>query len=100
MVIFFCCENGFDDIAINVTSFEKLLELASDILDISPQDISVFLFEDGTLIDNNDYLETLPAWTPLFICKPTQKEKPFNIKRATAECQSRWKCIWLSVENI
>lgn len=30
-------------------SFEKLFELASDILDISLQDISVFLFEDGTL---------------------------------------------------
>ena len=73
--LFFCGENGFDDTAINVTSLEKLLDLASDILDIPSQDIFLFLFVDGTLIDSNKYFETLPAWTQLFICKPCQKEK-------------------------
>ena len=89
--LLFCAENGFDDIAVNVTSLEKLLDLASDILDIPSQDISLFLFVDRKLIDNNEYLETLPAWAQLFICKPCQKEKLliyFDIKRAIAACQS------------
>ena len=88
---FFCGENGFDDIAVNVTSLEKLLDLASDILDIPSQDIFLFLFVEGTLIDSNKYLGTLPAWTQLFICKPCQKEKNliyFEIKKAIAACQS------------
>ena len=90
--LFFCAKNRFDDIAVNVTSLEKLLDLASDILDIQSQNISLFLSVDGTLIDNNEYLETLPAWTQLFTCKPYQKEKLlicFDIKRVTATCQSR-----------
>ena len=94
--LFFCGENGFDDIAVNVTSLEKLLDLASDILDILSQDIFLFLFVDETLIDNNEYLETLPAWTQLFICKPSQKEKNliyFEIKTAIAACQSMLKCL-------
>ena len=88
--LFFCAENGFDDIAVNVTSLEELLDLASDILDIQSQNISLFLFVDGMLIDNNKYVETLLAWTQLFICKPCQKEKLliyFDIKRAIAACQ-------------
>ena len=32
--LFFRGENGFDDIAVNVTNLEKLLDLASDISDI------------------------------------------------------------------
>ena len=90
-LVIFCDENGFDDIAVNVTSLEKLYDLASDILDIPSQDIFLFLFVDGTLIDNKKYLESLPAWTQLFICKPCQKEKLliyFEIKRAIAACQS------------
>ena len=53
--LFFCAENGFDDIAVNVTSLEELLDLASDILDIQSQNISLFLFVYRTLIDNNEY---------------------------------------------
>ena len=89
--LFFCAENCFDDIAVILTSLEKLLDLASDILDILSQDIFLFLFIDDTLIDNNEYLESLPAWTQLFICKPCQKEKRliyFEIERAIAACQS------------
>ena len=57
--LFFCGENGFDDIAVNVTNLEKLLDLASDILDIPSQDIFLFHFVDGTLIHTNESLETL-----------------------------------------
>ena len=72
----------------NVTCLEKLFELASDVLDISPQDVSLFLFVDETLIVENDYLKALPDWTRIFICKPCQKEKVliyFDIKRALAQ---------------
>ena len=89
--LFFCGENGFDDIAVNVTSLEKLLDLASDILDILSQDIFLFLFIDGASIESNEYLETLPAWTQLFICKPFQKEEKLiylEIKRAIAAWQA------------
>ena len=60
-LLIFCGHNGFDNIAVNVTSLEKLLDLASDILDIPSQDVSLFLFVDGTLIDDNEYLKTLPV---------------------------------------
>ena len=69
-VLIFCGCNGSDDISVNVTSLEKILDLASDILDIPSQDISLFLFVDRTLIDDKEYLKTLPAWTQLLICKP------------------------------
>ena len=60
-MLIFCGHNGFDNIAVNVTSLEKLLDLASDILDIPSQDVLLFLFVDGTLIDDNEYLKTLPV---------------------------------------
>ena len=90
-LLIFCGHNGFDNIAVNVTCLEKLLDLASDILDIPSQDVLLFLFTDGTLIDDNEYLKTLPVWSQLLICKPCQKEKLliyFDIKRAIdAVCQ-------------
>ena len=49
------------------------------------------MFVDGTLIDENDYLQTLPEWTPLIVCQSDRKEKIliyFDVKRAfTATCQ-------------
>ena len=33
--------------------------MASDILDCPVQDVSLFLFVDGTLTDENEYLKTL-----------------------------------------
>ena len=90
-LLIFCGHNGFDNLAVNVTCLEKLLDLASDILDIPSQDVLLFLFADGTLIDDNEYLKTLPVWSQLLICKPCQKEKLliyFDIKRAIdAVCQ-------------
>lgn len=87
-LLVFCWQNAFDDIAVNVTCLEKLFELASDVLDISPQDVSLFLFVDETLIVENNYLEALPDWTKIFICKSCQKEKVliyFDIKRALVQ---------------
>ena len=60
-----------------------MLNFTSSVLNNCPkQEISLFAFVDGTLIDENEYLETLPDWTPLITCKPEQKEDLFNLKRS------------------
>ena len=44
----------------------------------------MFLFTDGTLIDDNAYLETLPIWTKLLICTSDEKDQIlsfFRVKR-------------------
>ena len=51
-------------------------------------EISVFSFTDGTLIDENNYLQTLPIWTKLLICTQDEKENIFSflyIKRLLEE---------------
>ena len=68
-------ESGFEKRNISVTDIDNLRLLASEVLQCLPIDISLFLFVDGTQIDDNDYLETLESWTELFICKPSQREK-------------------------
>ena len=82
----FCGKYGFDDISINVTHLCHVLNFTSSVLNNCPkQEISLFAFVDGTLIDENEYLETLPDWTPLIACKPEQKEDLliyFNLKRS------------------
>ena len=89
-VLNYSAQNGFDHAHVNVTNLDNLLLLASDILDCLVQDVSLFLFVDGTLIDENEYLKTFDSWTELFIRKPCQKEKlliNFDIKRY---CESRY----------
>ena len=75
----FCKDNQFDYIAINVSSIEKLFDLASDILD--SRDLYLFLFLDGTQIDDNEYLKTLRSWTQLLVCTSEQNQKIFNLLR-------------------
>ena len=46
----------------------------------------MFLFTDGTLIDDNAYQETLPIWTKLLICTSDEKDQIlsfFHVKRGT-----------------
>ena len=90
--LIFCGENGFHDISINVTHLDHVLNFASSVLNNCPeQEISLFTFVDSTLIDENEYLETLPDWTPLIVCKPDQKEDLliyFDLKRSIeARCR-------------
>ena len=96
-VLNFSAQNGFDYVHVNVTDLENLLLLASDILDCPAQDVLLFLFVDGTLIDENEYLKMLDSWTELFICEPCQKEKLsiyFDIKRyCESRCLLELKCI-------
>lgn len=83
-VLNFSGQNGFDHVHVNVTDIDNLLCLASDILDCSAENVSLFLFVDGTQIDDNEYLKMLDNWNELFVCKPCQKEKLliyFDIKR-------------------
>ena len=80
-----CGENGFDNISINVTHLDHVVNFASSVSNNCPkQEISLFTFVDGTLIDENEYLETLPDWTLLIVYKPDQKEDLliyFDLKR-------------------
>ena len=86
-----CGENGFYHCSVLVSDINHLFCKASDILKCSKQDLSLFLFVDGTLIDENDYLKTLEPGTELIVSKSDQKDKLlifFDIKRyCSAECQ-------------
>ena len=57
-VLNFSGQNGFDHVAVNVADLDNLLLLASDILDCLVQNVLLFLFADGTLTDENEYLKT------------------------------------------
>ena len=59
---------------VEVSNYQKLIERSSNILSCRFDEGSVFLLSDGTLIDDNDYLETLPIWTKLLICTSNQKD--------------------------
>ena len=87
----YCGDIGFENIEINLSNIDEIFNLSSDILKYLNQDIFLFMSVDGTLIDENDYLQTLPEWTPLIACRSDQKEKIliyFDVKRAfTAICQ-------------
>ena len=87
----YCGEIGFENIEINVSNIDEIFNLSSDILKCLNKEIFLLMFVDGTLIDENDYLQALPEWTPLIVCRSNQKEKLliyFDVKRAfTAICQ-------------
>ena len=57
-VLNFSGQNGFDHVAVNVADLDNLLLLASDILDCPVLNVLLFLFADGTLRDENEYLKT------------------------------------------
>ena len=63
---------------IEVGNFDELLTVSSEILSCAFNEISVFLFTDGTLIDKNNYLQTLPIWAKLLICTQDEKENIFS----------------------
>ena len=80
----FIKDDHLENVNIGVTNYDELLKVSSEILSCAINKILVFLFTDGTLIDENNYLETLPIWTKLLICTPVEKEKIlsfFYIKR-------------------
>ena len=56
----FIKDDHFETKDIEVGNFDELLTISSEILSFAFNEIYIFLFRDGTLIDENDYLETLP----------------------------------------
>ena len=60
---------------VEVQNFDELLTIASEKLCCRREKSFIFLFTDGTLIDENNYLETLPIWTKLLICKEKELNK-------------------------
>ena len=75
VILNFCAGNGFDHCFVHVSDINHLFCKASDILKCIKQDLSLFLFVDGTLIDENDYLKTLEPGIELIVCKSDQKDK-------------------------
>ena len=68
-------DEHFETFNVEVQNFDELLTIASEKLCCRCEKSFIFLFTDGTLIDENNYLETLPIWTKLLICKKKELNK-------------------------
>ena len=73
-VLNFSGQNGFDHVAVNVADLDNLLLLASDILDCPVQNVLLFLFADGTLTDENEYLKTHTVGLNYFFVNHAKKK--------------------------
>ena len=72
-LLHFLCQLGFEKISVNIESLNEILSLASELL--HSECICLFLFFEGTLIDENDYLLTLDSGSELLAHRTDQKEK-------------------------
>ena len=70
-------EKSLEKIPIAVRSIMTIFDMAEQILDIERQPLVLLLFEDGTRIDDKEYLESLNKDTDLLICTEEQHEKLF-----------------------
>ena len=52
-------KKSLEKITIAVTSITTIFDMAEKILDIEKQSLVLLLFEDGTRIDDKEYLESL-----------------------------------------
>ena len=92
----FIKDDHFETKDIEVGNSDELLTISSEILSCAFNEICVFLFTDGTLIDANDYLEALPIWTKLLISTQDEKENIlsfFHVKRLLEELFSQYDSI-------
>ena len=69
-----CSEFEFTSVYVNVTDFLNLKKIASKILKCKKSDVYIYLFNDGTIIEENDYLINLEEWTELFVLKQNHKK--------------------------
>ena len=77
-------DEHFETFNVEVQNFDELLTIASEKLCCRRENFFYFLFTDGILIDENNYLETLPIWTKLLIYKKEELNKIlyfFYVKR-------------------
>ena len=77
-ILKYCGEFEFTSVYVNVTEFLNLKKIAVKILKCKNSNVYVYLFNDGTKIEENDYLISLEEWTELFILKQCQKKKLEN----------------------
>ena len=70
-------KKSIEKIPIAVRSITTIFDMAEQILDIERQSLVLLLFEDGTRIDDKEYLESLNEDTDLLICTEEQHEKRF-----------------------
>ena len=70
-------EKSLKKIPTAVRSIRTIFDMAEQILDIERQSLVLLLFEDGTRIDDQEYLESLNEDTDLLICAEKQHEKLF-----------------------
>ena len=68
-------DEHFETFNVEVQNFDELLTIASEKLCCRRENCFCFLFTDGILIHENNYLETLPIWTKLLICKKEELNK-------------------------
>ena len=78
----YCDENHVERIPIAVKIINHLFHLASEIMDADT--LNLFLFFDGTRIDENEHLSSLESGTELIVCTEEQIAKLliyFELKR-------------------
>ena len=68
-------KKSLEKIPIAVRSIMTIFDMAEQILDIERQSLVLLLFEDGTRIDDKEYLESLNEDTDLLICTEEQHQK-------------------------
>ena len=69
----YCDENHIERIPIAGQNIDHLFCLASQIIEADW--LHLFLFSDGTQIDDNEYLESLENGTELIVCTEEQIQK-------------------------
>ena len=78
----YCDKNHIEKISVTVKNIDHLFNLASEIIEADR--LHLFLFSDGTQIDDNEYLESLENGTELIVCTEEQIQKLsiyFKLKR-------------------
>ena len=78
----YCDKNHIEKISVTVKNIDHLFNLSSEIIEADR--LHLFLFSDGTQIDDNEYLESLENGTELIVCTEEQIQKLsiyFKLKR-------------------
>ena len=78
----YCDKNHIERISIAVKNIDHLFNMVREIIEADT--LHLFLFSDGTRIDDNEYLSSLENGTELIVCTEEQTEKlliNFELKR-------------------
>ena len=78
----YCDKNHIERISIAVKNIDHLFNMVREIIEADT--LHLFLFSDGTRIDDNEYLSSLENGTELIVCTEEQTQKlliNFELKR-------------------